>query len=91
MLPINAMGAEKIVELSPGDIAKFHGNLVPPIKFQEMMIELREKSLLEEELSRCKRECENRPDSYDATLLVVGSLLSGFVIGAIFGRYVKFP
>lgn len=92
MTPINATAAAKIVEIKPGDPVPFSGNLVPPITFQEMMVDVREKSLYEEELERCKEMRDKQlEEKSDGPLLLVGSIIGSFVLGSIFGRYVRFP
>lgn len=92
MMPINATAAAKIVELKPGDPVPYSGNLVPPSTFQAMMVDVREKSLFEEELEQCReardKQLEGSPNN---NLLLVSSIIGGFVLGSIFGRYVRFP
>lgn len=91
-MPINATGAAKIVELKPGDAVPFSGNLVPPITFQAMMVDVNEKSLLEEEIEECRKARDKQLEgSPNDNLVVVGSIIGGFLLGTIFGRYVRFP
>ena len=92
MMPINATAAAKIVELKPGDPVPYSGNLGPPLTFQAMMVDVREKSLYEEELERCKEMRDKQLEGKsDDTILLVSSIIGGFVLGSIFGRYVRFP
>lgn len=91
-MPINATAAAKIIEIKPGDAVPFSGNLVPPITFQAMMVDVQEKSLLEEELEECRKARDKQLEgSPNDNLLLVSSIIGGFVLGSIFGRYVRFP
>ena len=91
-MPTNAMAAAKIVEIKPGDAVPFSGNLVPPITFQAMMVDVRERSVLEEELEYCKEQRDKQLEgNSDGPILLVSSIIGSFVLGSIFGRYVRFP
>ena len=90
-MPTNATAAAKIVELKPGDPVPFSGNLVPPITFKTMMIDIGEKDLLEEELELCRKARDREVEEKDNTFLVVSSIAGGFLLGAVLGRYLKFP
>ena len=93
MRPINGL-AETIVELPKGRVAPFTGNLVPIDMFQEIMVQAREKDLLETELGMCQTSrdgCQAKLDGPGVGSAIAVSFLVGLVVGLVGSHYLKVP